>query len=176
MTALTTAERQSRRQAALNQKAQALGYPTWRKLETDFLKGKMEIKMATMDFEKFIAKESSTSELVLLYDDAETAARNLHEYVTEQLGDDYPEPPTFEDCLTWINSQTVTYDEAIAHLTTGGHSEFAYAAILAEVEPLCQTPTDGDTTLEDWIKAGYYDDPRETAEEIAAEWDALSKE
>ena len=43
MTALTTAERQSRRQAALDQKAQALGYPTWRKLETDLINDEMEI-------------------------------------------------------------------------------------------------------------------------------------
>lgn len=43
MTALTTAERQSRRQAALDSKAQALGYPTWRKLETAILDNQAEV-------------------------------------------------------------------------------------------------------------------------------------
>lgn len=38
MTALTTAERQSTRRRRLNEAAQAMGYASWSKYETEFLK------------------------------------------------------------------------------------------------------------------------------------------
>jgi hypothetical protein len=116
MTALTTAERQSRRQAALNQKAQELGYPTWRKLETDYLKGKLEItKMDAFDFEKFIAKESSTAEYLGSFEDAETAALELWSYITGDAATDTaaydPEAAAemrkvkLADVLDWVNRE-----------------------------------------------------------------------
>ena len=42
---------------------------------------------------------------------------------------------------------------------------------LAAVERLCKTPTDGTTTLEDWLAEGNTYD--RSAADVAAEWDEL---
>jgi len=46
-----------------------------------------------------------------------------------------------------------------------------------ETKALCKTETDGgpngDTTLWDWMRAGYWTEM--TPEQMAAEWDELSK-
>ena len=50
----------------------------------------------------------------------------------------------------------------------------AISLLCANVEPLCNTPIDGDTTLEEWLDAGQYDGT-ETPEGLAEDWDDLSK-
>ena len=55
-------------------------------------------------------------------------------------------------------------------------NETAFQAKYDEVERLCNTATDGDggtaTTLGDWMREGNWDTM--DAQDIAAEWDALS--
>jgi len=43
---------------------------------------------------------------------------------------------------------------------------------LAAVEELCETAIEGDTNLDDWMRAGNWQTM--SVAEIAAEWDALS--
>jgi hypothetical protein len=48
----TSTRRQTRRRQALNLAAQALGYPSWGKLETALLRGEIAIKIDHQELEK----------------------------------------------------------------------------------------------------------------------------
>ena len=69
----------------------------------------------------------------------------------------------------------MNFEQAI-QVAGNGMSDETLAALHSAVEPHCATetrPTDGTTTLYEWLAEGDYSG-NETPEALAAEWDELS--
>ncbi len=107
------------------------------------------------------------------YEPSETLKNQMNEYASEadRKRDERDRRSMLSD-----------FAQAMYHMTDGAGADpdrdETIKIIHDYVAPLCKTPINpsGETSLYDWLCAGDWSNPKQTALELAQEWDSLAQE